>query len=158
MMGVSGSGKTTVGLCLAEALGWEFQDADDFHTPEHRDKMAHGFPLTDEDREPWLETVRDAMLTWVADGRQVVFACSALKADFRKRLLEGMEEFVQFIHLQADFDLIDSRLARRRGHFMPRTLLASQFEILEAPADAIVVDASDSPDRIVACIRSRLHL
>ncbi|HXF93240.1 MAG TPA: gluconokinase [Nitrospiraceae bacterium] len=156
IMGVSGSGKTTIGLRLADALGWSFCDGDVFHSPANLEKLRQGVPLTDEDRRPWLGTLRSALTEWIEQGRHVVLACSALKAAFRRALVEGLEDRLCVVYLKGDFDLIKQRLVHREGHFMHKDLLASQFEILEEPAEALVIDVADSPDHIVARIRSAL--
>ncbi|SEQ88044.1 gluconokinase [Streptomyces radiopugnans] len=129
VMGVSGSGKTTVGTALAERLGVPYAEADDFHPPENVAKMASGVPLTDEDRAPWL----DAIAAWLKaqDGEGGVVTCSALKRAYRDRLRRAAPE-VFFLHLDGSPELIGERLSGRTGHFMPSALLRSQFETLEA--------------------------
>lgn len=158
IMGVSGSGKTTIGRLLAEQIGWHFADAEDFHSADNRDKLARGIPLTDEDRRPWLEDLRSAIASWVAQGRPTVLACSALKTAYRSYLVQGCEHEVRLVYLKGDRDLIARRLADRTDHFMHKDLLASQFETLEEPGDALTVAIDESPDRIVASIRSHPDL
>jgi gluconokinase len=158
IMGVSGSGKTTIGRLLAQQIGWHFADADDFHSADNRDKLAKGIPLNDEDRRPWLDDIRSAIASWVAQGRPTVLACSALKAAYRSYLAQGWEHVVRSVYLKGSVDLIARRLADRTDHFMHRDLLANQFETLEEPSDALVIDIDESPDRIVASIRSHLGL
>lgn len=138
VMGVSGSGKTTLGTALATRLGWAFADADDFHPATNREKMARGLPLTDEDRWPWLETLRALLAEHLSAGRPVVLACSALKQRYRDTLTAGLEG-TTFVFAQGSAALIAERM-RRRQHFMPLSLLASQFAALEAPEDALTVD------------------
>ena len=152
--GVSGSGKTTVGARLAQRLGWRFVDGDDLHPPANRAKMRDGLPLTDADRWPWLATV--AHLLDHADPE--VVACSALRRRYRD-FLRGDRPGVRFVHLAADRALIGERLARRTGHFFPAGLADSQFATLEEPApdeDALIVDAGQPPDTIVAEITAWL--
>jgi gluconokinase len=156
--GVSGSGKTTIGRLLAEELGWRFSDADEFHSATNRHKLTSGIPLSDEDRRPWLEQLRSAIGTWIGENRSTVLACSALKSSFRRHLVHGLEDRVRFVYLKGSLDLIERRLAGRNDHFMHRDLLASQFEILEEPGEALVVGIDESPDRIAAHIRSNLGL
>jgi gluconokinase len=151
VMGVSGSGKTTIGGLLAQRLGCEFLDGDDYHPPENVAKMAAGTPLTDEDRWPWLDRL-NALLR--ARG-SVVLACSALKEKYRQRLAQGIER-CQFVFLNGSFELIHARLAGRRHRYMPATLLQSQFDALEPPADAIEVDASQPPERCVDSVLAAL--
>ncbi len=152
-MGALGAGKTTVGSLLAQQLGWEFVDADSFHSAANIEKMSHGHPLTDADRVPWLAAIRQAMLRWIAEHRNVVLACSALKESYRSLLIYPD---VKLVYLKADYDLIINRLRWRGGHFAGPQLLASQFADLEQPADAIVLDASRPPDEIVQELRTRL--
>jgi gluconokinase len=156
--GVSGSGKTTIGRLLAEELGWNFSDADEFHSATNRNKLTSGVPLSDEDRRPWLDRLRSAIATWVGEARSTVLACSALKTRFRRDLTQGLEDRVRFVYLKGSLDLIERRLAGRDDHFMHRDLLASQFEMVEESDEALVVDINDTPDRIVAHIRSDLGL
>ncbi|MCP9439752.1 MAG: gluconokinase [Nitrospira sp.] len=158
VMGVSGSGKTTIGRLLAEQVGWHFADADDFHPAGNRDKLAAGIPLTDEDRWPWLDLLQSTLKGWIEHRRSTVLACSALKSVYRRHLVQGWEDLVRWVYLRGDVDLIARRVAARTDHFMHRDLLANQFDMLEEPADALVVDIDESPDRIVASIRSALGL
>lgn len=147
-MGVAGSGKTTVGRILAETLGWEFYDGDDFHPPENVAKMAAGFPLNDEDRLPWLETLHDLIASRLGEGRSLVLACSALKERYRQTLLNG-NEGGQVVYLKGSYDLTRSRMLGRSGHFMKPELLQSQFETLEEPIGAVTVDVSRPVNEIV---------
>jgi len=158
IMGVSGSGKTTVGRLLAEELGWSFSDADESHPVANRNKLTKGVPLSDEDRRPWLEQLQSAISAWIEESRSTVLACSALKAGFRRDLVHGLEDRIRFVYLKGSLDLIEQRLAGRKAHFMNGALLASQFEVLEEPSEALVVDIDHSPARIVAHIRSSLGL
>lgn len=152
LMGVSGSGKTTVGEQLAEALGWPFHEADDYHPPENKRKMRDGIPLTDEDRRPWLLALRKVIEDAVARGAGAVVTCSALKAAYRE-LLAGELPDVRFVLLHGPRDLIAERLADRQGHFMNPDLLDSQIATLEPPRNALVVDISGTPDEQVEAIR-----
>lgn len=140
-MGVSGSGKSTLGGALARELGWDFFDADDFHSPSNVAKMASGIPLTDLDRAPWLAALNDQLLTALQAGRHPVMACSALKEKYRARLLDGMEGMA-VIHLKGSYERIWSRLSERDGHYMKAGMLQSQFEALEEPHNALVLDVS----------------
>ena len=151
IMGVSGSGKTTVGRQLAAALHWEFSDADEFHSPPNVEKMKSGVPLTDKDREPWLRSIRDAIERWKRDEPGHVVACSALKKRYREALGRNDPD-VRFIYLHGGFELISERLKSRKGHFFNPALLRSQFEALEDPEDALVVDVSKEPQEIVSQI------
>ncbi len=139
-MGVCGCGKSTVGLALAARLRWPFLDGDDFHPASNVTKMASGTPLTDIDRAPWLDRLRDELASFRQRGERAVLACSALKRAYRVRLLDGTD--ASFVYLKADRDTVASRLALRTGHYMPAGLLDSQFAALEEPDDALVVDVS----------------
>src|SRR6266404_5188422 len=154
LMGVSGAGKTTVGTMLAAQLGWEFADGDDYHPAANVEKMRNGIPLTDADREPWLETLRALIAGWIAAGKNVVLACSALKRVYRDRLMVG--ESVRVVYLKADRELLRERLLLRRGHYMKEGMLESQIETLEEPANAIVLDARSSVEDIVREVRVRV--
>ncbi len=142
-MGVSGSGKTSVARMLAERTGGLFLDADDFHSPENKAKMASGIPLTDEDRWPWLGALNAELKGVMAGGRLVFLACSALRQVDRDRLSAGLPA-LQFIYLKGSEELIRSRLQSRVNHFMPAALLDSQFATLEEPAQAIIAPIEDS--------------
>ena len=154
-MGVSGSGKTTIGRALADELGWTFLDADDFHPPASVAKMAAGVALSDEDRWPWLDRLAGELRALDERGRHVVLACSALKQEYRDRLKRAGE--LRWAYLKGDAATIELRLAKRRGHYMPASLLASQFATLEEPAEAIVVDIRKSIAAQVAQIAASLR-
>jgi gluconokinase len=156
IMGVAGCGKTTVGRALAARLGWVFYDADDYHPPQNVAKMSAGIPLTDEDRAGWLADLHQLIVDCLQNDRPAVLACSALKQAYRQALLAGTSG-VQVVYLRADYDLCYRRLSGRSGHYMPVSLLASQFETLEQPADALVVDAGLSVAEIVEQIISGLE-
>lgn len=155
-MGPAGSGKTTVGKLLAAQLSWDFADGDDFHPAANIEKMSRGVPLTDSDRIPWLNSNREAMLQWQAQGQNVVLACSALKSSYRELLAINAE--VKLVYLKGTYELLRERLRSRKGHYAGEQLLASQLADLEEPADAITVDAAGSPAEIVAEISKRLSL
>jgi gluconokinase len=157
VMGVTGTGKTTVGRRLAGDLGWPFRDADDLHPPANVAKMRGGEPLTDADRAPWLDAIARFVDEERRAGRDLVLACSALKHVYRERIGGGAPGVV-FVHLTGDPSLIRARLARRRGHFAKADLLTSQLETLEPPAGALVVDVAAPPDEVVARIRRHLGL
>ncbi len=156
LMGVTGAGKTTVGRALADALYWRFADADDYHSPANIAKMRAGIPLTDADRAPWLESLRNAIAEWIRAGENVVLACSALKAAYREMLIAGPE--VKLVYLKADPALIQARVAARTSSYMNPQLVPSQFATLEEPRDAIVVDANNAPPEIVCEIRKILAI
>ena len=155
LMGVSGSGKTSVGVLLARALGGEFVEGDDYHPPANVAKMRQGIPLDDADRRPWLETLAAEIGRWLEAGRTVVLACSALKRSYRA-ILRGGRPGVRFIYLKGNVALIRARLAKRRGHYMPASLLDSQLATLEEPLDAIVADIDATPEQIAAEIQAAL--
>jgi len=159
VMGVSGSGKSRVGQALAQHLGWQFRDADDFHTQAAKEKMQQSIPLTDEDREPWLQAMRSAMDQWLSADKNTVLACSALKSSYRHTLHLHNSQ-VQFIYLQGSFELIHERLKHRQNHFMKESLLQSQFDTLEEPtfSEAIYIDASQPPEVIVQIIINKLNI
>lgn len=156
VMGVVGVGKTTVGKLLATQLGWEFADADDFHPAPNVEKIRHGISLSDEDRWPWLQRLRAAIIEWIAAGCNVVLACSALKRSYRRELDVGPE--VRFVHLKGSADLIAARLHSRQGHFADEQILASQFADLEEPKGAVTVEIAATPPAIVDEIRKKLGL
>jgi gluconokinase len=155
LMGVSGSGKTTIGARLAQALGWPFYDGDQFHPPANIAKMQRGIPLTDADRWPWLHALRTHIETCIHQRVSAVLACSALKQAYREYLMIDEAE-VKLVYLKGDYDLIRERLAQRQGHFMPPELLASQFAALEEPEQGVVVDIVHPPDTVVELIREQL--
>lgn len=156
VMGVTGSGKTTIGNLLARRLAWEFADADDFHSAANKEKMHNGIPLTDADRLPWLATIHDQIAKWLALKENVVLACSALKQSYRQLLWNGPE--VRFVYLKGSYELIAERLRARKGHFADEHILAGQFRDLEEPTDAIAVSIDASPEEIVQEICRRLDL
>jgi len=156
VMGVTGSGKTTVGRLLAEQLGWTFADADDFHPRANVEKMERGVPLNDDDRAPWLDRLRVQIMNWIANGQSAVLACSALKRNYRQELSVGPE--VRFVYLKGSPELIAKRLRLRRGHFADEKILAGQFADLEEPETAVTVDIAQTPEKIVAEIREKLGL
>jgi gluconokinase len=152
VMGVSGSGKTTMARMLANATGGDWLDADDFHPPENKAKMTDGIPLTDDDRRLWLDRLNARLRAVAGKGKPVFLACSALKQKYRDRLIAGLPQ-ARFIYLKGSFELIRSRLAQRRNHFMPAGLLESQFADLEEPGDAIVLDISRTDDELLEDFR-----
>ena len=157
VMGVTGTGKTTVGKLLAKQLDWSFFDGDDYHPQENIEKMKAGIPLTDEDRAPWLRTLAGLLDELVDRDQSAVVACSALKADYRDTLRVG--EHVRFVHLCGSTELLKDRLEAREGHIMPAALLPSQLDDLEAPGpDALQVSVDRPPAEIVDAIRSELAL
>ena len=155
-MGVSGAGKTSVGQQLASELGWTFADADDYHSAANVAKMHAGIPLNDDDRAPWLETLAGLIRQWIACQHNAILACSALKQRYRSILEVGPE--VRLVFLRGSFDLISERLSHRTGHYMNPTLLQSQFEALEEPADATIADITLPVDGVVANIRQQLGI
>jgi len=156
IMGTTGAGKTTIGTLFAAQLNWQVADADTFHPPANIKKMSEGIPLNDADRAPWLEAMRKAILEWIAAGKNVVLACSALKRDYRNELRPSPE--VKIIYLKGTYALFAERIRHRHGHFAGEGILAGQFADLEEPDDAITVDAALLPQQIVAEIRKQLAL
>jgi gluconokinase len=157
-MGVSGSGKTVIGSALARALGVEFVEGDDYHSAENVKRMASGIPLTDSDRAGWLHLLAARLREAKDAGTGLVMSCSALKRTYRD-LLRAESGEIRFVYLKGDQALIGRRLATRRGHYMPVTLLASQFRALEEPApdeNVWVCDTKDSPEDIVAALVTRV--
>lgn len=148
IMGVSGSGKTKIGKALAERLGWDFLDADDFHPAANIAKMAAGIPLDDTDRAPWLAVLHDKLLSTLQAGRHPVLACSALKEIYRKQLLDG-NDGVALVYLKGSYELIYKRLCERAGHYMKPEMLQSQFADLEEPTSALVAEIQHPPEQIV---------
>jgi gluconokinase len=157
IMGVAGTGKTTVGQALASAIGWSFRDADDFHPPSNIAKMAAGRPLDDSDRDPWLASIRVHITATIARGESAVVTCSALKESYR-RLIIGRSRSVKLVHLHGDPVLIRQRIAARKGHFMKPAMLDSQLADLEPPRDALLLDISNSTAELVSKIRTHYAL
>ena len=157
VMGVSGCGKSSVGKALAEYLGWDFFDADDFHPPENVVKMANGIPLDDSDRAPWLATLHDLISSDLTQNRTGVLACSALKERYRQQLLNGNPD-VQIVYLKGSYELIWSRMENRTDHYMKPHMLQSQFNALEEPTNALTLDISRSVGEIVQEIISSMSL
>jgi gluconokinase len=157
LMGVSGSGKTTIGQRLAQELGWPFYDGDDFHPQANIAKMRQGVPLTDDDRHPWLAALRRLIDSVLAAKQSAVIACSALKRAYRDRLA-GPHENVVFVYLKGSYEVIQQRLLERQGHFMRAGLLASQFETLEEPERALTMDITQEPGVIIAQVRRILRI
>jgi gluconokinase len=153
IMGVSGCGKTTVGTALAQRLGIPFYDGDDFHPPANIAKMSVGIPLTDEDREPWLQRLHDLIAEYVARADGLVLACSALKRRYRE-VLQADNAGVRFVYLHSDFERLQQRMTAREGHYMKANMLHSQFATLEPPmpAEALILDAEQAVDRLVDAI------
>lgn len=156
LMGVSGSGKSTVGKVLAATLGWTFVEGDDFHPAANVAKMRRGIPLDDADRKPWLAALRGRMDEALGRGENVVLACSALKHVYQEYLERHDPAHVHFVYLYGSEDLIRRRLAARTGHFMNPDLLHSQFETLEPPTDAVRVEVTETPEAITEEVRRKL--
>jgi gluconokinase len=154
VMGVTGVGKTTIGSAVAQHFAWAFEDADAYHSAANIEKMSHGIPLTDADRIPWLEAMHQMLAGYVEAGHSVVLACSALKDEYRDIL--GKELSITWIYLKGSFDVIRQRIEHRHGHFAKEDLLKSQFEALEEPSGALIVDADRTPDEILKDICSRI--
>lgn len=156
-MGVSGTGKSTIGKLLSDRTGWAFYDADDFHPQANIDKMNRGIPLTDSDRLPWLAELKQLIINTLNSKHHAILACSALKSKYRQILSHNHSEVV-FIYLRGDYDCIQTRMYKRTGHFMNPDLLQSQFDTLEEPQNAVVtIDVSCSPEMIVEQILERIN-
>lgn len=154
IMGVSGSGKSTIGLRLSQRLGWRFYDGDDFHPPNNLLKMSRGIPLNDQDRQPWLQSLQQLIDTIVEDNSNGVIACSALKESYRNLLTQHQQVF--WVYLQGSYEQIWERMQQRQGHFMQPEMLRSQFDILEEPKNALIVSVTDNPEGIVTQIMTVL--
>ncbi|QMS86766.1 gluconokinase [Nostoc edaphicum CCNP1411] len=165
VMGVSGSGKTTIGKLLADSLEWEFSDADNFHSPENVEKMRCGIPLSETDRMPWLQDLQTAIKQWLQENKSVVLACSALKDSYRQFLLLDSDrsanakgDRIKLVYLKGSYELIQARLQERSNHYMNEKLLGSQFNTLEEPLDTISIDVAQPPQIIVQNIRTALEI
>ena len=159
IFGVSGAGKTTVGKLLARELGWSFIEADDFHPAANIEKMRSGHPLTDKDRWPWLEQLRQQIERSFSAGENAVLACSTLKRAYRDRLRVSDE--VKFVFLSGDYALVEKQLRSRHGHFMNAALLQSQFDDLEEPKadeNVLTIELGRTPEEIVERIEAKLNL
>ncbi|MCC5622941.1 gluconokinase [Nostoc sp. CHAB 5715] len=165
LMGVSGSGKTTIGKLLAESLQWEFSDADAFHSLENVEKMRQGIPLSEADRMPWLQDLQTAIKHWLQENKNVVLACSALKDSYRQFLVLDSDgsanakgERIKLVYLKGSYELIQMRLQERSNHYMSEKLLNSQFYTLEEPLHTISMDVAQPPQVIVQNIRTALEI
>jgi carbohydrate kinase (thermoresistant glucokinase family) len=154
VMGVAGSGKTTLGKKLALALNCPFYEGDDFHPPLNVEKMRKGIALTDEDREPWLRLLAEKMKTWKQANPVFVLACSALMAKYRRILETGGE--VKWIFLKGEYELVLKRLSQREGHYFPPQLLQSQFQDIEEPEGALTLDIALPEDKMIEMVKSHL--
>ncbi len=159
VMGVTGSGKTTIGKQLAALLNWDFYDADSFHSPANIKKMSYGIPLSDADRIPWLLSLEQAIDSWLQEEKNIVLACSGLKATYRQILLRDAES-VRLVYLKGSFELINQRLSNRKNHFMNQELLQSQFDALEEPTlqESIWVNISQPPAVLAQQIIDKLQI
>ncbi|BAY77728.1 carbohydrate kinase [Nostoc linckia NIES-25] len=157
LMGVSGSGKTTIGKLLANSLGWEFSDADAFHSLKNVEKMRCGIPLTEADRIPWLRDLQIAIKNWLQENKNMVLACSALKESYRQFLAVDNER-IKLVYLKGSYELIQKRLQERHNHYMSEKLLDSQFNTLEEPLDTIYIDVIETPQVIVQNITTALGI
>jgi gluconokinase len=160
IMGVTGAGKSTIGSALANALDWQFIEGDEYHSAENVARMKRGLALGDTERAPWLASLRALIATAIGTDTHAVVACSALKAAYRSALVppDAPPDSVRFVHLQADRSILQTRLERRTGHYAGVSLLSSQLATLEEPADALSIDASKPPEKIVAEIRAALRV
>jgi gluconokinase len=159
IFGVSGSGKTTIGKLLAREIRWRFIEADDFHPAANIEKMRSGHPLTEKDRWPWLEQLRQQIERSLSAGENAVLACSALKRGYRDRL--HVSDEIKFVFLRGNYALVKKQLCSRHGHFMNAALLQSQFDDLEVPQsdeNVLTIELGPTPEEIVQRIRAKLHL
>ena len=152
LMGVSGSGKTTVGKLLAGQLGWPYFEADDFHSAANKEKMRHGTPLNDEDRAPWLAAIHRKIDECITTHQSAVFTCSALKEKYRQVLMDHVPG-ISLVYLAGDEATLEARMSHRVGHYMKAGMLQSQLAALEVPTHALTIDINESPGAIVAKIR-----
>jgi len=158
VFGVSGAGKTTLGRLLAKNLGWKFHEADDFHSLENMDKMEKGVPLTDEERQPWLQSLRQLIERRLVAKENAVVTCSALKKSYRRYL--RVSEEIKFVYLRGTYELVAKQLRHRRGHFMKPDLLQNQFDTLEEPAagdGTIVIQLGRPPQELAEEIKAALE-
>ncbi|MEM7593315.1 MAG: gluconokinase [Cyanobacteria bacterium P01_A01_bin.83] len=155
IMGVSGTGKSTIGKLLSDRTGWKFYDADDFHPQSNIDKMKQGIALTDSDRLPWLSGLQQLISNTLNNNQQGILACSSLKLSYRKMLCQDQTGVV-FVYLRGSYDCIQSRIEERTGHFMSSSLLKSQFDTLEEPQNALIIDVANTPEVIVEQILSKI--
>jgi gluconokinase len=159
VMGVEGAGKSTVGRALAQELGWQFADGDDFHSPENKAKIHAGIPLTDEDRAPWLAAMHDQIVRWHQSGTNAVLAASALKESYRQQIFAGIPpEDYRIVFLHGPASVLKERVTKRAGHFASPAILESQLETLEPPQNAIAISITQPLAEQVKEIRSALHL
>lgn len=156
LMGVTGSGKTTIGRMFAESVGWKYFDADDFHPAANIEKMKRGVPLTDADRKPWLSRLRELISQCIERNENAAIGCSALKASYWKLL--SIDESVEIVYLKGAPDVIRQRLRSRTGHYMNPDLLDSQFQTLEEPEDTLTIDVGLTPAEIIARIKEHLRI
>jgi len=157
MMGVTGTGKTTIGTLLAKRTGWHYAEGDDYHSEANKAKMHAGIPLTDEDRAPWLAALHEVLLGWYKNGESGVLTCSALKQSYRDLLGEGLpHNAYRFVWLKVSRAIIAERLSHRAEHYMNPALLDSQLATLEPPRDALIISAEGTPDETVTLILEQL--
>jgi gluconokinase len=158
VMGVAGSGKSTIAHALVALAGWQFAEGDDYHSEANRRKMHAGIPLTDEDRIPWLNSLHDVLLDWQRSGNSGVLTCSALKQSYRDILVKDLAPGAyRFVLLEAPVAVLAARMNQRPGHFMNPALLQSQLDTLEMPADALRIDATHAPETVAGEILAALH-